>query len=133
MLKHITSEKVPVSSLKEYFSQKGDKVIVIDEAKSIRRHKPTVCPVCRSVFFTYGDAHTQYEVPEVQVENAPDRSGIIPPRMTCGSSDCYDAEWNYAFRSSPWYQSRKESLHENDVTKTNRALSEQRRELFGER
>lgn len=132
MLKHITAEEAP-SSIKQLFKTQGDTVIEIYEGKSIKRHKPMVCPICRDVFYGYGDANDVYAVPEVQMEKDPDGQGIRRPRSTCGNITCYDAEWHYAFRSSPWYTSRMESMKENDVSKQNRALSDSRRELFGEK
>ena len=134
MLKPLTQEEDPrLLDIKRLFSIVGNKEVPGFGDQLLKRNRPLICPVCREVFYAYGDARAQYTTPMSQEMNSPDSSGIIRPRSTCGSVGCYDAEWTYCFRTSPWFLQRQERMKENDTSKNNRALSEQRRELFGEK
>lgn len=131
MLKHLTEQEISPSLIhKEILAQRGDKEVPGFGDQLLKRNRPLICPVCRDTFYAYGDARAQYSTPMSQEMNSPDSSGIIRPRSTCGSVGCYDAEWTYCFRTSPWFLQRQERMKENDISKNNRALSDQRRELF---
>lgn len=105
-------------ALKELFSKPDFNIISHGESVKMQRSWLNLCPICREEFYCYKRVDIQKDYPErymQPVSNKTDSMGMARMRITCGSSECYEAEHSHFLRVSTFNKFIREEVVDRNL------------------
>lgn len=105
---------------KELLSKPDFNIISHGDGIKMQRSWLNLCPICREEFYCYKRVDIEKDYPERYIQptsNQVDSHGNAKMRITCGSSECYEAEHSHFLRVSTFNKQTREDYLDSKMPK----------------